>query len=94
MVEVENLEKNDTMALSADDDICNKLVNFINLDEFNVGASASGSKRVVYMFDKPLDGLDFNLGTFNVDSQELEAFILTSLLNKNVVIMLWWPVYM
>ncbi|PWA91276.1 NAC domain-containing protein [Artemisia annua] len=67
VVEVQNVEKNDTMAPNADDGFYNELVNLINLDEFNGGASASGSKPALYMFDKPLDDLDFNLGTFYVD---------------------------
>ncbi|GJY61655.1 hypothetical protein Tco_0462312 [Tanacetum coccineum] len=37
------------------------------IEEFNVGASASGSKPDVYIFDKPLDGLDFNFRTFYID---------------------------
>ena len=56
------------MVPNADDGINNELVILINLDEFNVGASASGSSPAVYMFDEPLDGLGFNLGTFYVES--------------------------
>nr|GEY04234.1 hypothetical protein [Tanacetum cinerariifolium] len=50
--------------LIQEDGIYNDLVNLINLDE---GASASVSMPAVYMFDKPLDDLDFNLETFYVD---------------------------
>nr|GEW54878.1 NAC domain-containing protein [Tanacetum cinerariifolium] len=64
VVQVENVEENGTMAPNAEDGIYNDLVNLINLDG---GASASGSTPAVYMFDKPLDDLDFNLETFYVD---------------------------
>ncbi|GJZ02086.1 NAC domain-containing protein [Tanacetum coccineum] len=67
VVQVENVEENGTMAPNAEDGIYDELVNLINLDEFNGGASASGSTPAVYMFDKPLDDLDFNLETFYVD---------------------------
>lgn len=67
VVQVENLEENGIMAPIAEDGIYNELVNLVNLDEFNGGTSASGSIPAAYMFDKPLDDLDFNLGRFYVD---------------------------
>ncbi|GJX05558.1 hypothetical protein Tco_0191474 [Tanacetum coccineum] len=67
VVQVDNVEENGTMEPNAEDGIYNELVNLINLDEFNGGASAIGSMPAVYMFDEPLDDPGFNLGTFYVD---------------------------
>ncbi|GKC43405.1 hypothetical protein Tco_1061127 [Tanacetum coccineum] len=74
------LEENGTMEPNAEDGIYNELVNLINLDEFNGGASAIGSMPAVYMFDEPLDldvvttfhvGLTSKTGDLHYDQPEL-----------------------